>query len=80
MEVARNLATIKLDQAFDGLLAGLDDKDARVRRATVEALAQTKTIDSYKALKPLADKGDPSYYVEAAAIRALGGIAASPER
>jgi aminopeptidase N len=77
VEVARNLATIKLDQAFEGLLAGLDDKDARVRRATVEALAQIKTIDSYKALKPLAEKGDPSYYVEAAAIRALGGIAAS---
>ena len=28
VEVARNLATIKLDQAFDGLTAGLKDTDS----------------------------------------------------
>ncbi|UBF24397.1 M1 family metallopeptidase [Kovacikia minuta CCNUW1] len=77
VEIATNLATIKLDQAIEGLVAGLEDSDARVRRATVEALAQIKTKDSYKALKPLAEAGDASYYVEAAAVRALGGIAAS---
>ncbi len=75
-EVAKNLAEIKLDQAFDGLVAGLQDQDALVRRAVVEALANIKTHDAYKALKPLVEKGDASYYVEAAAARALGGIAA----
>ncbi|QZZ19718.1 M1 family metallopeptidase [Leptothermofonsia sichuanensis E412] len=77
VEVVKNLAKVKLDQAFTGLLAGLEDADARVRRAAVEALADIKTVDSYKALKPLAEKGDASYYVEAAAIRALGSLTAS---
>jgi len=76
-EVSKCLAAVKLDQAFDALLAGLKDEDARVRRAVVEALANIKTHESYKALKPLVEKGDPSYYVEAATARALGGIAAS---
>ena len=75
VEVVKNLATIKLDQAFAGVLIGLKDVDAKVRRATVEALAVVKTADSYKALKPIVEKGDASYYVEAAAIRALGSIA-----
>jgi aminopeptidase N len=77
VEVVKNLANIKLDQAFTGGLVGLKDTDARVRRATVEALATIKTTDSYKALKPIAEKGDASYYVEASAIRALGSLAGS---
>lgn len=77
VEAAKNLAEIKLDQAFSGLLAGLKDENALVRRAVVEALANIKTHDTYKALKPLVEKGDASYYVEAAAIRAIGGIAAA---
>ncbi len=77
VEVAKQLAEVKLDQAFDGLIAGLKDTDARVRRAVVEALSDIKTQESYKALKPLVEKGDPSYYVEAAAVRAIGSIAAS---
>ena len=75
VEVVKNLTTIKLDQAFVEVLVGLEDADAKVRRATVEALATIKTADSYKALKPIVEKGDASYYVEAAAIRALGSIA-----
>ena len=77
VEVAKQLAEIKLDQAFDGLVAGLKDKNALVRRAVVEALANIKTQNTYKALKPLVEDGDASYYVEAAAARALGGIAAA---
>ncbi|HEY9884207.1 MAG TPA: M1 family metallopeptidase, partial [Thermosynechococcaceae cyanobacterium] len=73
-EIAKNLATIKLDQAVEGLTTGLQDADARVRRATVEALSTIKTRESYKALKPIAEQGDASYYVEAAAIRGLGSI------
>jgi aminopeptidase N len=43
----------------------------------VEALGDIKTADSYKALKKIAEKGDPSYYVEAAAIRSLGRLGAA---
>jgi aminopeptidase N len=76
-EVAKNLATVKLDQALDGLRAGLQDTDARVRRVTIESLAQIKTATSYQTVQPVAEAGDASYYVEAAAIRALGAIANS---
>ncbi|MGB7058809.1 MAG: M1 family metallopeptidase, partial [Geitlerinemataceae cyanobacterium] len=76
-EVAKTLASIKLDTAFDGLIAGLSDVDARVRRTVVSSLGGIKTYASYKAIKPLVKKGDPSYYVEAAACRAIGSIAAA---
>ena len=77
VEIATNLASVKLDQAFEGLLPGLEDKNARVRRSTIEALAGIKTSSSYKAVKAIAETGDASYYTEAAAIRALGAIVAS---
>ena len=77
VEVARQLAKIKLDQVLAALKPGLQDVDARVRRAVVESIATIKTDESYKALKPLAEKGDPSYYVEASALRAMGAIATS---
>jgi aminopeptidase N len=76
-EVAGQLAEIKLDQAFEGLVSGLRDKDARVRRAVVGALGKIKTHETYKALRSILDKGDDSYYVEAAAASAIGGIAAA---
>ncbi|MEM7773440.1 MAG: M1 family metallopeptidase [Cyanobacteria bacterium P01_A01_bin.37] len=76
-EVAGQLASIKLDQAFDGLMLGLKDPEARVRRAVVQALANIKTKASYKAIKTIAEDGDTSYYVEASAIKGLGAIAAS---
>jgi aminopeptidase N len=77
-EAAKQLSTIKLDQVFDALKDGLKDPEARVRRAVVEAIAAFKTNESYKALKAITEKGEPSYYVEAAALSALGEIAASP--
>ena len=73
-EVAKLLGEIKLDQAFDALVKGLKDKSPDVRFAVVEALATIKTHESYKALKPLVEDGDASYYVEAAACRAVGAI------
>ncbi len=76
-EISRNLASVKLDQAVKGVLLGLKDLDARVRRATVEALAQVKTPESYEALKSVVEKGDASYYVEASALRSLGKVSAS---
>lgn len=76
-EVAENLATIKLDQAVDAAIAGLSDPDARVRRAIVTSLAQIATPESYKALGAIVEKGDASYYTEAAALRSFGKVAAS---
>jgi aminopeptidase N len=75
-EVAKQLAQIKLDQVFEGLVIGLKDQDVFVRRTVVGALAKIKTSDSYKALKELVQQGDESYYVEAAACRGIGAIAA----
>ncbi|MEH2223398.1 M1 family metallopeptidase [Nostoc sp.] len=77
VEVAKQLAQINLDQAFDGLITGLKDKNAYVRRAVVEALTQFKTAESYKVVRGLVQKGDPSYYVEAAASRVIGAIASA---
>ncbi|MEH2449272.1 MAG: M1 family metallopeptidase [Nostoc sp.] len=77
VEVAKQLAQINLDQAFDGLVLGLKDKNAFVRRSVVEALAQIKTAESYKVVRSLLQKGDPSYYVEATASRVIGAIASA---
>lgn len=75
VEVAKQLAAIKLDQAFDYLVTGLDDENAYVRRSVLEALAEIKTRASYKAVKEVVKHGDKSYYVEATACRTLGAIA-----
>ncbi|MEA5600844.1 M1 family metallopeptidase [Nostoc sp. UHCC 0252] len=77
VEAAKQLAKINLDQAFDGLVLGLKDKNAYVRRSVVEALAQIKTAESYKVVRGLLQKGDPSYYVEATASRVIGAIASA---
>jgi aminopeptidase N len=74
LEVAEQLATVKLDQAFAPLLKGLQDSEARVRRAIVEALCDIKTPASYEALKAIAETGDASYYVEASALSGLGNV------
>lgn len=77
VEIIENLANIKLDQAFDGILKGLTDSHSRVRRAAVESLGTIKTLASFNALKTVVNAGDPSYYVEADAAMALGKVAAS---
>jgi aminopeptidase N len=76
-EAAEQLGAVRLDQALIELLAGLQDPEAHVRRATVAALSQVKTVDSFKALQPIAEQGDASYYVEAAALSGLGRIASN---
>jgi aminopeptidase N len=77
VEVAQQLAEIKLDQVFDGLISGLYDDNPLVRRSVVESLSQIKIHGSYKAVKELVQHGDKSYYVEAAACHSLGKIAAA---
>jgi len=76
-EVAKQLANIKLDQAFEKLVVGLKDTSSFVRRSVAEALGTIKTNESYKALKPFLQDGDPSYYVEAMAARSIGAIASA---
>ncbi len=75
VEVAKQLATLGLDQAVTALIKGLKDEKAQVRRAVVEGLSEIKTLDSYNALKSRLETGDASYYVEAAAARGLGSMA-----
>ncbi len=62
---------------MQALLTGLSDQHPKVRRAVVTALAKVKTSASYQALAQVVVTGDPSYYVEAAAVRALGEVGAS---
>lgn len=76
VEVAKALGGMKLDQAYGALLPGLGDGSPHVRRATIEAIAQFKTLAAYKTLKAIAEAGDGAYTPEAAAIRALGGFGA----
>ncbi len=76
VEIIKQLAKIQLDQVIEGLMAGLKDENPRVRRAAVNALAKSRTEASYKALKSIIEKGDNSYYVEAAAATAMGEMAA----
>lgn len=75
-EVASQISAIKLDQALSGLKRGLQDQEARVRLAVVTAIATLKLPGSYQLLKPIVKHGDPSYYVEAAAIKGIGQLAA----
>ena len=74
VEVAKTLGKIKLNQAEDALVKGIQDEDARVRRAVIEALSNFKTETSYETIKEYLEKGDASYYVEASAARCLGGM------
>ena len=77
-EVAQQLGQIALEQAERALQAGLGDSDPRVRRAALEALGRFKTATSYEAVRQAAERGDASYYTEAAALRTLGGMVSGP--
>jgi aminopeptidase N len=74
LEAAQQLAKIKLDISATNLIAEIGDEDAFVRKAIVDELANLKTPQTYAAVKQLVEAGDESYYVEAAACRALGGM------
>nr|MDJ0649424.1 M1 family metallopeptidase [Xenococcaceae cyanobacterium MO_188.B19] len=74
VEVAKTLGKIKLNQAESALVKGLEDKDAKVRRAVIEALSNFKTESSYETIKQCLEAGDASYYVEASAASSLGGM------
>jgi aminopeptidase N len=75
VEIAENLAAIKLDQSFEALALAINDPDARVRAAVISSLAQNKVQKSLDLIKPILKKGDPSYTVEATAARLTGELA-----
>ncbi|MBE9234119.1 M1 family metallopeptidase [Cuspidothrix issatschenkoi LEGE 03284] len=77
VEVAKQLGEIQLDQAFDGLIVGLQDPSPFVRRAVISSLSQIKTHHSYKVVKSFVQNGDESYYVEATACQTIAAIAAA---
>ncbi len=74
VEVAKQLAKVKLDQAGTALIQGLQDNNARVRRAAIEGLSEIKTLECYETLKNYLEIGDASYYVEASTCRSLAGM------
>jgi aminopeptidase N len=77
IEIVEAIASVKLDQTVEILIAALQDPSPQVRRAVIPALAQQKTPAAYTAVKALAESGDPSYYAESVAIAALGTFATS---
>ena len=74
VEVAKKLGNIKLNQAAKALESGLKDEDARVRRAVITALSNFKHPAVYDTIADTLQKGDRSYYAEAAAARNIGGM------
>ncbi len=78
-ECAEALGGIADDAARDALVAGLGQEGPKVRRACAEALGR-RGLDAKaaEALGALLSKGDASYYVEAAAVRAYARAAAAP--
>ncbi|HIK47277.1 M1 family metallopeptidase, partial [Thermosynechococcus sp. M55_K2018_012] len=76
-EIAKVLGTIQLDQSLEALELALADDHPHVRAAAVEAIAGFKSAKAYELLKPIAKHGDPSYSVEAAALKGIGVIAAA---
>lgn len=74
VEVAKKLGKIKLNQAAKALEAGLQDEDARVRRAVITALSNFKHPVVYDKIATCLQKGDASYYTEAAAASSIGGM------
>ncbi|GAB4226007.1 MAG: M1 family metallopeptidase [Stanieria sp.] len=74
LEVAKQLGKITLHQAAEALIPGLQDSDARVRGAVIEALSNFQTIQAYDTIKQALEQGDPSYYTEATSARCLGSM------
>lgn len=70
-EAAKALGQMKTDAALDQLAACRTVKHPKARRAVAAALGSFKRPEAVKLLAPMA-KQDPSYFVEAAAVSALG--------
>ena len=77
-EIAAALSESGGDICRDALIAGLKHAHPKVRRACAEELAKfPRDETAMHALKAVLDKGDPSYYVEAAALRSYPQLQAA---
>jgi aminopeptidase N len=73
--IAAVLGRIGDADARDQLIAGLNIKNPKARAAVVEALGNFEDDDAVaNALKPMLDKGDESYQVEANLITSLADV------
>ncbi len=73
--IANALGESGEDAARDALLTAISTKNAKARAAVVEALGNFIGDEAVeKALKRVVDKGDPSYRVEANAIKAYADV------
>ena len=71
-EAAKTLGNIRTAPALRALIAGLKTKHPKARRAVVKALGEYRDDEAAKELIEIAQEGDPSYFVEAEALRSLG--------
>jgi aminopeptidase N len=73
VEIAAALGESGGDTSRDALIAGLKHENPKVRRACADALGKfSKDAKAAATLKALLEKGDKSYFVEAAAVGAYG--------
>ena len=70
-EAAKALGAIHTNPALDELLASVSVAHPKARRAVVRALGEFRDERAAAALEQLIDRGDASYYVEAAATAAM---------
>jgi aminopeptidase N len=71
VEIAKALGNAKDKVAKQALLQGLQQSDARIRKACIDSLAKFEhDADVAAVLKQILQKGDPSYAVESAALMA----------
>lgn len=71
-EAARVLGTVRSPQAEATLIAATSVKHPKARRSVVAALGNYRSASASQALRKIVRKGDPSYFVEAAAAVSLG--------
>jgi aminopeptidase N len=80
-EAAKALGKVGGDAARDALLKALGHAHPKVRRAAVEALRGFRRDEKViAALRPLVEKGDPSYFVEAQALNTYAHVKADDAR
>jgi aminopeptidase N len=71
-EAAKALGDARTPAARTALVGLLSVEHPKVRRAVIEALGEFRHADAAEALKGVLERGDPSYFVEAEAAKALG--------
>jgi aminopeptidase N len=71
-EAAKALGSIRSNAALDELLASTAVTHPKARRAVMNALGEFRDERAAEALEGVIDKGDASYFVEAAATAAIG--------